>query len=153
MLRFRVLTQPHSGGSQKEMQLGKYEQSLDTWAAGTQKPVYQAPCSAGPSPDGKRRDAEWGWGPGIISSLQATTSQSSTLGSTRILNSNLAFCQAPVAHTYNPSYSGGRNQENHSSKPAQVNSETLHKNRTGGVAQGEDPEFKPQCQKKKKNLT
>jgi hypothetical protein len=28
---------------------------------------------------------------------------------------------------------------------------TLHKNRTGGVFQGEDPEFKPQhCKKKKK---
>jgi hypothetical protein len=28
---------------------------------------------------------------------------------------------------------------------------TLHKNRAGGVAQGEGPEFKPQCYKKKKN--
>jgi hypothetical protein len=27
-----------------------------------------------------------------------------------------------VAHTYNPSYSGGRNQEDHSSKPAWANS-------------------------------
>jgi hypothetical protein len=27
-------------------------------------------------------------------------------------------CWAPVAHAYNPSYSGGRNQEDHSSKPA-----------------------------------
>jgi hypothetical protein len=27
---------------------------------------------------------------------------------------------------------------------------TLHKNRAGGVAQGEDPEFKPQYHKKKK---
>jgi hypothetical protein len=25
---------------------------------------------------------------------------------------------APVAHTYNPSYSGGRDQEDHDSKPA-----------------------------------
>jgi hypothetical protein len=28
---------------------------------------------------------------------------------------------ALVAHTCNPSYSGGRNQEDHSSKPAQAN--------------------------------
>jgi hypothetical protein len=30
--------------------------------------------------------------------------------------------QAPVAHTCNPSYSGGRDQEDHGSKPAWVNS-------------------------------
>jgi hypothetical protein len=30
--------------------------------------------------------------------------------------------QAPVAYAYNPSYSGGRDQEDCSSKPAQVNS-------------------------------
>jgi hypothetical protein len=29
---------------------------------------------------------------------------------------------APVAHTYNPSYSGGRDQEDHGSKPARANS-------------------------------
>jgi hypothetical protein len=29
---------------------------------------------------------------------------------------------APVAHTWNPSYSGGRNQEDCSSEPAQANS-------------------------------
>jgi hypothetical protein len=28
----------------------------------------------------------------------------------------------PVTHAYNPSYSGGRDQEDHSSKPAQANS-------------------------------
>jgi hypothetical protein len=28
----------------------------------------------------------------------------------------------PVAYAYNPSYSGGRDQENHSSKPAWKNS-------------------------------
>jgi hypothetical protein len=33
-----------------------------------------------------------------------------------------------VAYAYNPSYSGGKNQEDHSLKPAQVNSsETLKK--------------------------
>jgi hypothetical protein len=62
------------------------------------------------------------------------------------------------AHGCNLSYSGGRDQENHSSKPAQANSSVrpylktpYHKNRVGGVAQGEDPEFKPQCRKKKKS--
>jgi hypothetical protein len=30
--------------------------------------------------------------------------------------------QAPVAHKYNPSYSGGRDQEDHDLKPAQANS-------------------------------
>jgi hypothetical protein len=60
------------------------------------------------------------------------------------------FSQAPVAHTYNPSYSGGRDPENHISKPDQENFlETLsQKNpsqkRTGGVAQSVGPEFKPQ---------
>jgi hypothetical protein len=42
------------------------------------------------------------------------------------------------------------------SKPGQIVHETLsrntlHKNRGGGVAQGEGPEFKPQYWKKKKN--
>jgi hypothetical protein len=31
----------------------------------------------------------------------------------------------PVAHTYNPAYTGSRNQEDHSSKPARANSRTL----------------------------
>jgi hypothetical protein len=30
--------------------------------------------------------------------------------------------QLPMAHTYNPNYSGGRDQEDRNSKPAQVNS-------------------------------
>jgi hypothetical protein len=29
--------------------------------------------------------------------------------------------QVPVAHTYNPSYSEGRDQEDYSSKPTQAN--------------------------------
>jgi hypothetical protein len=65
--------------------------------------------------------------------------------------------QALVAHTYNPSYSGGRDQEDCGLKPAgQIVHETLfkkthHKHRTGGVVQGEGPEFKLQnCKKKKK---
>jgi hypothetical protein len=54
-----------------------------------------------------------------------------------------------VAHTYNPRYSGGRDQDGHSLKPAWANSsqDTVLKNpsqkRAGGVAQGESPEFKP----------
>jgi hypothetical protein len=30
--------------------------------------------------------------------------------------------QAPVTHTYNPSYSGGRDQEDHNSKPVWADS-------------------------------
>jgi hypothetical protein len=48
-----------------------------------------------------------------------------------------------VAYACNPSYSGGRDQEDCGSKPAQANS-------SGGVAQGKGPEFKPQYHKKKK---
>jgi hypothetical protein len=55
-----------------------------------------------------------------------------------------------VAHTCNPSYSRGRDQEDHSLKPVWANSsqDTISKNtitkRAGGVAQGVGPEFKPQ---------
>jgi hypothetical protein len=54
-----------------------------------------------------------------------------------------------VAHGYNSSYSGGRDQEDHSLKPARLivcetlSQKTLHKNRAGGVAVGKGPEFKP----------
>jgi hypothetical protein len=59
-----------------------------------------------------------------------------------------------VAHTCNPSYSEGRDQEDRGSKPAQANSSTRSciikplKNSFGGVAQGEGPQFKPQYHKK-----
>jgi hypothetical protein len=62
-----------------------------------------------------------------------------------------------VALTCNPSYSGSRDQKDHSSKPAEENSSqdpiwkksiTTTK-RTGGVTQGVGPEFKPQHCKKK----
>jgi hypothetical protein len=61
----------------------------------------------------------------------------------------------PVAHTCNPSYSGGRDLEDCGSKPARkIVCKTLsQKNPTqkrAGVAQGVGPEFKPQYQKKKK---
>jgi hypothetical protein len=61
-----------------------------------------------------------------------------------------------VAHTCNPSYSGGQDQEAHSSKPAQENNswDPILKNpsqkRTGGVVQGVVFQFKPQYHKKKK---
>jgi hypothetical protein len=61
-----------------------------------------------------------------------------------------------VAHTCNPRYSGGRDQDDRGSKPAQANSsrdsiskKTLTK-RAYGVAQGEGPRVKPQYSKKKK---
>jgi hypothetical protein len=60
-----------------------------------------------------------------------------------------------VAHTCNPSYSGCRDQEIEVGRqPRQMVHETLsrktlHKNRAGGVPQGEVPEFKPQYHKKK----
>jgi hypothetical protein len=61
-----------------------------------------------------------------------------------------------MAYTCNPSYSGGRNQEDHNLKPAWANScETLSQiypkqKRAGGVAaQGIGPEFKTQYHKKK----
>jgi hypothetical protein len=58
--------------------------------------------------------------------------------------------------TYDPSYSGGRDQEDHGSKPARANScETLSRKylsqKMALVAQGAGPKFKPQyCKKKKK---
>jgi hypothetical protein len=60
------------------------------------------------------------------------------------------------AHACNPSYSGGRDQEDHSLKPARPNSsqdpisKSHHKKRVGGVAQGVGPEFKPQYHRHKK---
>jgi hypothetical protein len=69
---------------------------------------------------------------------------------------NLQYGWVPVAHACNPSYSAGRDQENHGSKPTQANSsrDLISKQaiieRAGG---GIGPEFKPQHQaKKKKNL-
>jgi hypothetical protein len=60
-----------------------------------------------------------------------------------------------VAHACNTSCSRGRDQEDHSSKPAWANSSRdpilknpTTKNWAGGVAQGEGPEFKPQYCKK-----
>jgi hypothetical protein len=62
-----------------------------------------------------------------------------------------------VAHACNASYSGGRDQEDCSSKPAWANSlqdpiskKSTTKKRGGGVPQRVDPEFKPQYHQKKK---
>jgi hypothetical protein len=54
-----------------------------------------------------------------------------------------------VSHGYNPSFSGGRDQEDRGSKTAWANSlrspilKSPITKRAGGVAQGEGPEFKP----------
>jgi hypothetical protein len=63
-----------------------------------------------------------------------------------------------VAHTCNPSYSGGRDQSVGSQlevSPGQIFHETLSpkypsQKRAGGVAQGVGPEFKPPLPTKKK---
>jgi hypothetical protein len=61
-----------------------------------------------------------------------------------------------VAHAYNPSYSGSRDQEDRSSKPAQADSsrdpisKKTSQKRAGGAAQGVGPEFKPQYHPKNK---
>jgi hypothetical protein len=57
-----------------------------------------------------------------------------------------------VAHACNPSYSGGRGQEDHSSKPARGNSsrDPISKNRSGEVAQGEGLSSSPSTAKKER---
>jgi hypothetical protein len=62
----------------------------------------------------------------------------------------------PMAHAYNPSYSGDRDQEDCSSKPPWVNSsqdpiwkKNLSQKKAGRVAQGVGLEFKPQYLKNK----
>jgi hypothetical protein len=64
------------------------------------------------------------------------------------------MCWVLVAHTYNPCYSGGSNQEERGSKPAPSKSscdpnskKTLHKNRASGVAQSKGSLFKAQYHK------
>jgi hypothetical protein len=77
------------------------------------------------------------------------------------LTSKTCSSWVPVAHTYNPSYSGGRDQEDHSSKPDKANSlqdpiskkkkKNPSQKRADGVAQSVGPEFKPQYHKNQKN--
>jgi hypothetical protein len=62
-----------------------------------------------------------------------------------------------MAHACSPSYSGGRDQDGRSLKPASTNSSRdpiskIHKTkRAGGVAQGIGPEFKHQYHTHKKS--
>jgi hypothetical protein len=67
---------------------------------------------------------------------------------------SLRIGKKPVAYACNPSYSGGREQEDHGSKPTWANSlqDPILKitRKDCRVAQGVGPEFKPQYQKKKK---
>jgi hypothetical protein len=58
--------------------------------------------------------------------------------------------QALVAHAYNPNYSGGRDQEDQVSKPAQTNSSGRPYLQNTHHKKGVGPEFKPQYHKKKK---
>jgi hypothetical protein len=71
-------------------------------------------------------------------------------------------CGSPVAHICNPSYSGGRDQEDRGSKPTRAHSswdpilkdrtkqkKTHHSKRAGRVAEGVGPKFKPQYRKNK----
>jgi hypothetical protein len=58
-----------------------------------------------------------------------------------------------VAHTCNPNQEAEVRRIGVQNQPGQVvletsSQKTLHKNRAGGVAQGEGPEFKPQYHKK-----
>jgi hypothetical protein len=68
----------------------------------------------------------------------------------------MAQSQAPVAHTYNPSYSWGRDQENRSFKPAQTNSswdpisKKLLLKRAGWVPQGVAQSSSPSTRQKER---
>jgi hypothetical protein len=59
-----------------------------------------------------------------------------------------------VVHACNPSYSGGKDQEDRGLKSTSLQDsyleKTHHKKRAGGVAQGVGPEFKAQYWKKKR---
>jgi hypothetical protein len=59
-----------------------------------------------------------------------------------------------VAHTCNPSYSGGRDQEDGGSAQAKSSRDTISKNPSqktaGRIAQGVGPEFKPSTKKQNK---
>jgi hypothetical protein len=63
-----------------------------------------------------------------------------------------------VAHTCNSSYSRGRDQEDRGWMPTRANnpqdptSKKTHHKKSGGLAQGVGPEFKPQYYKEKKKV-
>jgi hypothetical protein len=56
----------------------------------------------------------------------------------------------PVSHACNPSYSGGRDQEDHGLKPAQAIFKKPFRKRAGGVAKMYDLSSSPGTAKKKK---
>jgi hypothetical protein len=64
-------------------------------------------------------------------------------------SSILLSIKMKLDYSCNPSYSGGRDQEDCGSKPARqivcktLSQKTLQKNKAGGVAQSEGLEFKP----------
>jgi hypothetical protein len=77
--------------------------------------------------------------------LQDDTKRKDSSSSTNFVGARCWLLTPVILHT-----EGGRNQEDHSLKPAQANSlwdpilkKIHHKNKTGGVAQGEGPEVKP----------
>jgi hypothetical protein len=66
----------------------------------------------------------------------------------KMVSEKKAISQVLVAHTFNPCYSGGRDQEYCGSKPAQIVHETPSREnpsqkRVDGVAQDVGLEFKP----------
>jgi hypothetical protein len=69
--------------------------------------------------------------------------------STFAIKNNAVMNWVLVAHAYNPSYSGGRDQEDQGSKPAWASSsrdptsKIPNTKRAGGVTQGIGPEFNP----------
>jgi hypothetical protein len=76
--------------------------------------------------------------------------------------SKLIECQVPVAHACNPSYLGGKDQEDRGSKPAQANSlgdpiskkkkkKNLHKNRAVESLKVKALSSSPSTIKKKKD--
>jgi hypothetical protein len=59
----------------------------------------------------------------------------------------------PEGHDCNPSYSGGRDQEDHSSKSAQDYLENPSQKRAGAVPQGVSLSSSPSTEKKKQKKT
>jgi hypothetical protein len=101
----------------------------------------------------QNRSKQCGWPAGL-----------SPLKKRRWRSTRVSFYQALVAHTCNPSYSGGSDQKDHCLKPAQANSSQnpiwkySKQTRAGGAAQvappprqAWSPELKPEYHKKKKN--
>jgi hypothetical protein len=58
----------------------------------------------------------------VVEHLPSKCKALRTNPNTTKINKNIHPCQAPVAHACNPSYSGGRDQEDLGSKSAQANS-------------------------------